>query len=80
MNEMGDSHLDILKIDIQGFEYGVIEYIIENKLSITQICVEFHHFFKNIPFKWTVASINLLKKNGYSLVHKNGTDYLFVKL
>jgi glutamine amidotransferase PdxT len=80
MNEFGHAHLDILKIDIEGFEYGVIEDIFENDLSISQICVEFHHFFDNIPFAQTRKAIKTLKNRGYDLVHKTGSDYLFVKI
>jgi FkbM family methyltransferase len=80
MQELGHSHIDIIKLDIEGFEYGVINDIIENNLSITQICIEFHDFFDNIPYSHTKNAVNLLKKSGYSMVHKTGSDYLFVKI
>lgn len=79
MKELGHKHLDILKIDIEGFEYGVIEDIIENDLDVRQICVEFHHFYKEIPRSRTRTSINLLKQNGYQIIHKAIADYTFVK-
>lgn len=79
MREYGHKHLDMLKIDIEGFEYGVIEDIIENKLDVRQICVEFHHFYKEIPKSKTRKSIRLLKQNGYEMIHKEMFDYTFIK-
>jgi FkbM family methyltransferase len=79
MKEFGHDHIDILKIDIEGFEYGVIEDIIENKLDIRQICVEYHHFYKEIPRSLTKESIKLLKHNGYQIIHKERSDYSFIK-
>lgn len=80
MRELGHTQLDILKIDIEGFEYGVIEDVLSNKLNIDQICVEFHDFYDNIPRSRTRETISKLKRNGYALVHKTGSDYLFVKM
>lgn len=79
MREYGHQRIDMLKIDIEGFEYGVIEDIIENKLDVRQICVEFHHFYKEIPKSKTRKSIRLLKKNGYEMIHKEMLDYTFTK-
>ena len=79
MRENGHKRIDILKIDIEGFEYGVIEDIIQNKLDIGQICVEFHHFYKEIPKRKTKESIKLLKENGYQIIHKEIQDYTFIK-
>jgi len=41
-NELGHKHIDILKIDIEGAEYDVIENILSTNISITQLLVEFH--------------------------------------
>jgi FkbM family methyltransferase len=79
MKELGHKHIDILKIDIEGFEYGVIEDVIENNLDVRQICVEFHHFYKEIPKFKTQDSIKLLKQNGYQILHKEMQDYTFIK-
>jgi hypothetical protein len=57
----------------------VIEDIIENKLDVRQICVEFHHFYKEIPKSKTKNSIRLLKQNGYEMIHKEMLDYTFTK-
>ena len=70
--------IDILKLDIEGFEYEVIEDIISNKIFPFQICCEFHHYFDSFSFLDTLKIIFLLKKNGYSIKHKTQNDFLFV--
>lgn len=42
MKENNHSKIDVLKIDIEGSEYGVIDDIIENNLDIDMIAVEMH--------------------------------------
>lgn len=79
MKENGHDQIELLKIDIEGFEYEVIEDIISNRLSIRQIAVEFHDFYKDINRSSTRKAIRLLKENGYQLIHKRGHDYTFTK-
>jgi FkbM family methyltransferase len=67
MNELGHKHIDVLKMDIEGSEYDVIENILNAKISITQILVEFHDRFVengNLKSKQTVEA---LKSNGYEI-------------
>lgn len=40
--ELGHKHIDVLKMDIEGAEYEVLESILESSVSIGQILVEFH--------------------------------------
>ncbi len=42
MKELGHKHIDVLKMDIESAEYDVIENILNAKISITQILIEFH--------------------------------------
>ena len=53
MMEHGHDLIDILKIDIEGSEYGVLSNALDEKIKINQICVEFHHSFMNIPRQQT---------------------------
>lgn len=78
-NEFKHKAIDLLKIDIEGFEYGVIEDILENKIEVKQICVEFHHFFKEITRSRTYKTIKQLKRKGYVIIHKHRSDYTFIK-
>jgi FkbM family methyltransferase len=67
MNELGHKHIDILKMDIEGSEYDVIENILNSKISITQILIEFHdRFIENGNLK-SKQEIEKLKLNGYEI-------------
>lgn len=67
MTEMGHSHIDVLKMDIEGSEYDVIENILNAKISITQILIEFHdRFFENGNLK-SKQAISSFKRNGYEI-------------
>ena len=71
--------IDLLKLDIEGFEYGVLEDIFSNKIPIDQIVLEFHGWMKGIPKKRDRIAKKHLKKNGYKLVYKKNDDHTYVK-
>ncbi|MBS1777028.1 MAG: FkbM family methyltransferase [Bacteroidetes bacterium] len=67
MQELGHTHIDVLKIDIEGSEYDVIDNILNEELSVTQILIEFHdRFFTNGTLK-TKATIEKLRDSGYEI-------------
>jgi FkbM family methyltransferase len=72
--------IDLLKLDIEGFEYGVLEDVLSSKLDIRQICVEFHHFLPGRTRDDTARAIALLRRNGYRIIHKRGTDFTLLKV
>lgn len=77
--ELKINEIDILKMDIEGSEYKVIENMIESKIFPKQILIEFHHFFDNFCNNDTKQSIKLLLSNGYELFHIDGYNYSFLK-
>ena len=80
MSEVGWQQIDLLKIDIEGSEYGVIQDILENNLDVAQICVEFHY---GNSFGYTrnemIGSIRALRRAGYHLVHHINRDHTFLR-
>ena len=78
-NEYNHFYIDVIKLDIEGSEYGVIDDILESDIVVRQICLEFHHFFKNGSRFRTLCTIVKLYINGYIIVHKNGSEYTFLK-
>jgi FkbM family methyltransferase len=73
------SSVDLLKIDIEGFEYEVLYDVIQKKIPITQICVEIHQgqkFGKTRWDRWHL--IYQLHKSGYRLIHCVGWDHTFL--
>ncbi len=69
MTRLGHSRIDLLKIDIEGAEYGVIEQIVGEGLPVRQLLVEFHHRFPNIGKPRTVEAIRRLNSAGYRIFH-----------
>jgi FkbM family methyltransferase len=42
MRRNGDAVIDLLKMDIEGFEYEIIDQFLERGIPVRQLCVEFH--------------------------------------
>lgn len=65
--ELGHTHIDVLKMDIEGSEYSVIPNILSSGIKIKQLLIEFHHRFFDDGFKKNTEIINLLNKAGYKI-------------
>jgi FkbM family methyltransferase len=70
-------YVDVLKMDIEGGEYDQIEAIIENRSSIGQVLIEFHHRIGVAPLKETVRSVDRLRAAGFDLFHLSETSSEF---
>lgn len=77
--ELNINSIDILKMDIEGSEYHVIENMISNNIYPKQILIEYHHFFDSLTNNDTRNSINLLLSNDYELFHIEAYNYCFVR-
>lgn len=77
MRELGHARIDLLKIDIEGAEYGVLDSVLDDTLEIGQICVEFHHFFESIPKSRTREMIRRLQHHDYVLFHRDELNFSF---
>ncbi|MNK10379.1 hypothetical protein D3C87_284030 [compost metagenome] len=64
---LGTRKIDVLKIDIEGAEYVVLQSVLESKLDIDQVLIEFHSRFFNDGRQKTVDAIHLLKQHGYQI-------------
>jgi FkbM family methyltransferase len=69
MLELGHNKIDLLKMDIEGAEYEVIENILHEGIEIQQLLIEFHHRFRNVGKKRTRNAVNALKKAGFRIFH-----------
>ena len=75
MAGLGHDHIDLLKIDIEGAEYVVIDDILKNNYDIKTLCVEFHN-----PAQKMVKAINRLLRSGYSVIDcSDYWNYTFYK-
>ena len=77
MQQNGHDHLNLLKIDIEGAEFEVIDSIIEDNLKINIFCVEFHQKDQK-DFSEIQASINKLESNGYFVIARKDLDFTFL--
>jgi FkbM family methyltransferase len=67
LNELNHKHIDVLKMDIEGEEYDVIDNILDNNISVDQILIEFHdRFFDNGTVK-SLQTVKKLKSKGYEI-------------
>ena len=83
MDKFSHSHIDILKIDIEGSEYDVLEdWIKKEWFPMDQLLIEFHQrFFENKDRHFKVLAG--LKESGFEIIHdkKNkGQEIAFHKL
>jgi len=77
--KLGHRHIDLLKMDIEGFEYAVIENILSTKARPPTILVEFHHGLYSAANEDTLRAVSLLRKSGYEIffISDTGREYGF---
>jgi len=71
-----NSNNNLLKMDIEGGEYQLVEDIIIYNLKIKMLIIEFHHINKNK--KLFTESIKKLKKK-FDIIHIHANNYKFKK-
>ena len=64
MESYNHQYLDVLKIDIEGYEYQLIDYICDNRIQINQLLVEFHPDLISEGKEKTRSAINKLNSLG----------------
>ena len=74
MREHGHLWIDLLKIDIEGAEYRVIDEIIEKRIPIRWLCIEFD---QPVPFWTTNRALRRLKESGYQLCKVDRWNFVF---
>lgn len=65
-DELGHSHIDVLKMDIEGAEFDAIPDILASGITVDQILIEFHPYFTNGVSRWK-TNLEQLNKAGYRL-------------
>jgi len=82
MNELGHSHIDILKMDIEGSEYAALEDMLISGIFPAQLLVEFHHGYEMAGMLKTRAMIRRLVKHGYGIfsISPNYREFSFLRM
>lgn len=65
MRDLGHERIDLLKLDIEGAEFEVLRNILEERLNIQVLCVEYD---QPVPFHRIIGSIWQLIHAGYRLI------------
>lgn len=74
MQENGHTMIDLLKMDIEGAEYRVINEIIEKNIPIRWLCIEFD---QPVPFWTTNRALQRLKESGFQLCKVDRWNFVF---
>jgi len=76
MQDLGHEHIDLLKLDIEGAWRRVVRNIIDEKISISILCVELD---SPVTLPRVRDIIRGLASMGFVLAHYQKDNYLFVK-
>lgn len=81
---LGCERIDVLKLDIEGAEYDVIESAPFRRRAgdITQLCVEFHHRWPGFGKEYTDRAVHTLRQLGFRCAWRSDTtnsEFLFVR-
>ena len=74
--------IDVLKMDIEGSEYDVIEDVLKSGILIHQMAIELHErFFKNGKDK-SIQLVDLMKRHGFVIfaISKSFEEISFVRV
>jgi FkbM family methyltransferase len=76
---LGHEQIDLLKMDIEGAEYGVLADMLACGVPVKQLLVEFHHRWPQLGIEKTKQTILALNAAGYRIfsVSPSGEEYSF---
>ncbi len=80
MKLLSHRKVDLLKMDVEGAEYGILEALCDAEHLPEQLLVEFHHRFPGIGKQRTADSIAMLRQSGYKIfgISETGREVGFV--
>lgn len=81
MQRLGHERIDLLKMDVEGAEYAVIEDMLSCGIEPRQVLVEFHHRFRAVGRPQTARAVDLLRSAGYKIfsISPAGREYSFIR-
>lgn len=82
LHSLGHREIDLLKMDIEGSEYEVIDDILKSGISVKQILVEFHHRFEGVGMGATEKAVRALNRAGYRIfsISPSGEEVSFLRM
>jgi hypothetical protein len=76
MHEHGHTRIDLLKLDVEGAEYDVLDAMLADDLEVRILCVEFH---KDPSIDPMSSMTRRLAAAGYDAFHIDGFDVGYVR-
>lgn len=78
---LGHARIDLVKMDIEGAEYGVVRDALSSGIEIEQLLVEFHHRWPEVGPQRTKDAVEDLLRAGYEIfdISASGEEYGFRK-
>lgn len=79
MQQNGHRHIDLLKLDIEGCEYEVIDDLLRRRIPVGQICADFDYgHVPGVRRSQAIRAILKLAARGYRLICQDGANHTFV--
>ena len=81
VKNLGHEKIDVLKMDIEGAEYEVVEDLVSFEKPVNQLLVEFHHSWQELGIRSTKEAVAALNRAGYKIFHisPSGREISFVR-
>jgi FkbM family methyltransferase len=81
VKELGHEKIDVLKMDIEGAEYAVVEDFVSFEKPVNQLLVEFHHSWQETGIRSAKEAVATLNRAGYKIFHvsPSGREISFVR-
>ena len=73
MQNLGHDRIDLLKMDVEGAEYGVLDDLLAGGIRVGQLLVEFHHRWPEVGVEKTKRAIRDLNRAGYRTFYVSPT-------
>jgi FkbM family methyltransferase len=77
LRELGHERLDVLKLDIEGAEYAVLDDLLATGPLPRQLMVEFHHGMGDVTLESTERCLDRLRAAGYRVFDARETGREF---
>ena len=78
---LGRRPVEVLKMDIEGGEYEVLDDLLSSDVPVRQLLVEFHHHFPSVGLAKTLRAVRMLEAAGFHIFHisDRGLEFSFLR-
>lgn len=76
---MGHERIDVLKMDVEGAEYPVLDDLVRSRVDVRQLLVEFHDRFPGLGARKTKRAVKRLNRAGFRVFGVRGNVCSFLR-